>query len=248
MNDQDYIVFETYLSNELSQEEVVTFEMRLKTDSEFNEAFNSYKELSHFLEHKFENEEASNAFQKNLESISTSHFNKEEIVSKKKQSTKTFQLYKYAIAASIALLFGAFTFNQFSNPSYSDFSNHENISLTVRGEQSDFLKTAETAFNTKDFAKAEGIFSKLLEQDDTNSELKLYNAIANIELNKFDVADGLLEDLRKGNSAFKNKAMWYLALSKLKQDDEVACIEVLKTIPEAAENYKQAQELLNKLD
>ena len=52
MQDQDYILFETYLLEELSQEDVASFESRLKTDSEFNEAFNSYKALSSFLEHK----------------------------------------------------------------------------------------------------------------------------------------------------------------------------------------------------
>ena len=42
--------------------------------------------------------------------------------------------------------------------------------------------------------------------------------------------------------------MWYLALSKLKQDNLEACKNVLKNISEDAEDYKQAQKLLNKLD
>lgn len=248
MNDQDYIVFETYLSGKLSQEELTTFETRLKTDSEFNEAFNSYKELSSFLEHKFENEDASNAFETNLKSASNSHFNKGETVLEVKGTVKTFQFYKYAIAACVVVLFGIFTFNQFSNPSYSDFSNYDAISLTVRGDNDDLLKTAENAFNTKDFASAEVAFKKLISKENNNAELKLYGAISNIELNNFASAEALLQDLKNGNSAFKNKATWFLALSKLKQDDKAACVAVLKTIPEGTDNYKQAQKLLDKLD
>lgn len=247
MEDQDYILFESYLSEELSQEEVIAFDSRLKTDSEFAEAFNAYKNLSSFLEHKFEHEDASNAFQKNLKSISETHFNEDETVSELKGTGKTFQFYKYAIAACVVVLFGIFTFNQFSNPSYSDFSNYDAVSLTVRGENDDLLKTAENAFNTKDFASAEVAFKQLIVKDDSNAEIKLYSAISNIELNNFASAEVLLKDLKNGNSAFKNKATWFLALSKLKQDDNAACIAILKTIPEDAENYKQAQKLIDKL-
>lgn len=248
MNNQDYILFESYLSKGLSKDEVSAFDSRLKTDLEFAKAFNSYKELTSFLEHKFENEDASNTFKKNLKTISENHFNEDKTVAEVKSAGKTFQFYKYAIAACVVVLFGIFTFNQFSNPSYSDFSNYDAVSLTVRGDNDELLKTAENAFNTKDFAKAEEAFKQLIVKDDSNAELKLYSAIANIELNNFASAEALLTDIKNGNSVFKNKAIWFLALSKLKQDDEAGCIIILKMIPEDAENYKQAQKLIDKLD
>ena len=73
MQDQDYILFESYLSNELSADEVEAFEARLKTETAFNQAFKTYKELSSFLEHKFENQEESNAFKANLQKLSYAH-------------------------------------------------------------------------------------------------------------------------------------------------------------------------------
>lgn len=248
MQDQNYILFESYLSNELSADEVAIFESRLKTELEFNQAFKTYKGLSSFLEHKFENEEASNAFQNNLQNISNTHFNKEEAVSESKKSTKTFQLYKYAIAACVVALFGIFTFNQFSNPSFSDYNEYDSISLTVRGDNNDLLQVAENAFNNKDFAKAEEVFGQLLENDDPNKEYQLYKGIALIELNKFDEADSLFGKLSNEVSVYKNKAIWYLALSKLKQKEYDESLEILKTIPEDADDYKQAQKLINKLD
>ena len=244
MDDQNYILFESYLSKGLSQDEINAFESRLKNESDFNQAFKTYKELVSFLEHKFENEAASTAFQNNLETISNTYFEKQETAKK----VVRFKPWQYAMAASVVLLIGIFTFNNFSNPTFSDYNNYEVISLTVRGAEDDLLKEAENAFNNKDFAKAETVFRNLIERDSDNLELLLYASIANIELGNYEIADTILQDLRSGNSAYKNKATWYLALSKLKQKDHDACLEILRAIPEDADDYKEAQKLINKLE
>ncbi|WP_303318715.1 hypothetical protein Q4Q34_09365 [Flavivirga abyssicola] len=244
MDDQNYIVFESYLSKELSPDEVTAFELRLKNESDFNQAFNTYKELSSFLEHKFEDESASTAFQNNLKTISNTYFEKQE-TSKK---VMRFKPWQYAMAASIALLIGIVTFNNFSNPTFNDYNNYKTISLTVRGAEEVLLKEAENAFNNKDFAKAEAVFEQLLVKNDSNNELQLYRGISLLELDKFDEADSMFGKLSKTPSVYKNKAIWYLALSKLKQKNYDACLDVLKTIPEDADEYKQVQKLIKKLD
>lgn len=244
MDDQDYILFENYLLGELSKEEIVAFETRLETDSKFKESFNTYKELTSFLEHKFENEAASTAFQTNLKNISIAYFDKQESPVK---SIK-FKPWLYATAASVVLLISIVLFNNLSTPVYSDYANYDSISLTVRGEQDALLHTAENAFNAKDFAKAEEAFKSLMVLDKDNVELQFYRGVANVELNKFETAEKLLLSLSKGQSVYKNKAKWYLALSNLKQEEYDECIEILKTIPEDADEYKQAQKLIKKLD
>lgn len=244
MEDQDYILFETYLLGDLPEEDINTFELRLETDSKFKESFNTYKELSSFLEHKMKNEEASTTFQNNLKNISATYFEKQQSPKK----IIRFKPWQYAMAASIALLIGITLFNNLSSPIYSDYANYESISFTVRGNQDGLLKTAEKAFNTKDFATAEVAFKELLLTDEQNSELQFYRGVTNIELNNFAIADWLLEGLKEGQSVYKNKATWYLALSNLKQKKYDVCLEILKTIPEDAEDYKSAQKLIDKLD
>ena len=244
MNEQDYILFENYLSETLSSTEKEIFEARLETDLKFNESFNTYKELSSFLTQKFENETVSATFQNNLKSISKTYFEKQEAPKK----VISFKPWQYAMAASLLLLVGITMFSNFSNPAYEDFANYDSVSLTVRGDEDALLKTAENAFNTKDFIKADEAFKSLLVIDKDNAELKFYRAVANVELSKFEIADNLLIGLSKGQSAYKNKAIWYLALSNLKQDEFDDCLEILKTIPEDAEDYKKAQKLINKLD
>jgi len=244
MNDQDYITFEAYISKTLSEEEIIGFEVRLEGDQDFKQAFITYKELHSFLGHKFENEAASKAFKDNLGTISKSYFKTEN----KSKNTARFAPWKYAIAASVIAILGFFLFNNFSDPNYSDFSNHEHISLTIRGGQAAAIKTAEIAFNAKDYSEADAAFKSLLDQDSTNTEYQYYRAISNIELDNFEEAEALLGKLQAGNSVYQYKAIWYLALSKLKQEDYRSCITLLNAIPEEAEDYKSAQKLLKKLD
>lgn len=244
MEEQNYILFEDYISGELSKDEITAFKDRLNTDSEFNKAFTTYKELSGFLENKFEHEEKTISFKNNLKDISDSYFEDKTSSSK----VIKFNFYKYAIAATVVVFLGIFMFNQFSNPSYDDFMSYDEVSLTVRGTQNELKAKAEEAFNTKSFAEAETYFTQLLSEDDSNQELLLYKGVTLLEQNKFDEADALFGKLSQGNSVFKNKSTWYLALSKLKQKQNDSCIEILKTIPEDAEDYRQVQKLLKKLD
>ncbi|WP_452223960.1 tetratricopeptide repeat protein [Lacinutrix chionoecetis] len=250
MEEQDYIIFDQYLLEELSAEERLAFEKRLESDAALKKSFDTYKDISSFLEHKFENEAETDAFKQNLETISNKHFNKNEAetVAVAGEKTKTFTLIKYLAAACVALFFGIFAFNQFSNPTYSDYNSHEPMTV-VRGEGNvQELIEATKAFNSKDYEKANKLLKTVLEKDPNNKELQLYYAITHLELDNFKVADTELNKITSGQSAYKYRAMWYLALSKLKQKDSNASIALLKQIPEEADDYRQAQKLLGKLE
>ena len=243
MQDQDFILFEDYLSGHLSLEEKQAFETRLESDALFNEAFEAYKETSGFLEHHIKNKVETEAFKANLERVSSAYFNK-QVPSK----TKRMNPWYYSMAAAAILAIGFFIAQQFSSPVYDDFANYGTISLTVRGTQNNLTTKAETAFNNHNYKDAERYFLDMLETDKDNIELQLYRAVSLVELNKYDEADKLYNNIIQTPSVYKNKAIWYLALSKLKQGDEEACVNVLKTLPEEAEDYQQAQELIKKLD
>ena len=57
MKDQDYILFEEFLSGNLSKDANNSFENSLKNEDDFKQAFETYKKLSRLLAHKFENED-----------------------------------------------------------------------------------------------------------------------------------------------------------------------------------------------
>lgn len=248
MEEQDYLQFEAYLDGNLSKDEILTFNEKLKSDAQFKKAFLVYQDITSHLKHQIENEQETADFKANLDVISTQHFNKSEENKISSKPSHRSNFYKYAIAASVVILLGFFVFNQFGDPRYKDYNNFDTISLTVRSSENAVIKKAEQSFNSQNYAEALTAFNIILEDDFSNLEIQYYKGIALVETNQFEEAELLLTKLSNGSSVYKNKAKWILALNYLKQDHKSACVEVLQTIPKDAEDYNKAQKLLNKLN
>ena len=240
MNEERYILFGQYLENELSAEEKTDFEKQLDEDPEFASAFDIFKELHLHLENKFGNATELKAFKKNLKSVSKEHFKT------KKSKVVALKPWQYAIAASVAILVGLFVFQNI-NPSFDDYNNPEMATFVERGDVNENLKLAQDAFNTKNYKAAIPHFETILKES-KSPEIQYFYAVSLLENDEFQKADTNLLELQSGTSVYKNKATWYLALSKLKQKEYDSCKAILQTIPDDYEDYDQVQELLNELD
>jgi tetratricopeptide (TPR) repeat protein len=240
MNEERYILFGQYLENELSAEEKTNFEKQLSEDQELASAFEIFKDLNLHLENKFGNEKDLKAFKKNLKSISKEHFKS------KKSKVVAFKPWQYAVAASVAVLVGLFVFQNI-NPSFEDYNNPEMATFVERGDVNENLKLAQDAFNAKNYKTAIPYFEAILKVN-KSPEIQYFYAVSLLEDNQFQKAETNLSELKSGTSIYKNKAAWYLALSKLKQEDYKSCKGILLTIPDDFEDYDQVQELLNELD
>lgn len=240
MNEERYIEFDQYLANELSAEEKISFEKQLSEDPELATAFEIFKELQLHLDNKFGNAGELNAFKKNLKSISKDHFKI------KKSKVIDLRAWHYAVAASVAILFGLFVFQNI-NPSFEDYNHPEMASFVERGDVSENLKLAQDAFNTKEYKTAIPYFENILKEK-KSAEIQYFYAISLLEDHQFKKAESNLTALQTGTSIYKNKSTWYLALSKLKQKKYKDCKEILLTIPDDFEEYDQVQQLLNELD
>tara|TARA_R110002124_G_scaffold110652_2_gene264154 strand:- start:653 stop:1378 length:726 start_codon:yes stop_codon:yes gene_type:complete len=241
MNEENYILFDQYLQEELSNAEKINFEKELTDNPELAAAFGAFKEANEQLEVKFGFETERNAFIDNLKAIF-----KEQLPAPKAKVVQ-FKPWMYMAAASVALLFGIFVFNSNSNPSFDDYNQYENAYFTERGDAVANVKLAETAFNDKKYQEAIPLFEALLKENKT-AELQYYYGVALLETNKTKEAEVVFNELQSGNSIYKNKAIWSLALAKLKQKEYKACKEILLTIPADYENYDQVQKLLKDLD
>ena len=240
MNEERCILFDQYLANELSVEEKISFEKQLAEDQELASAFETFKELNLYLDNKFGNEQELKAFKKNLKSISKEHFKS------KKSKVIGFSPWHYAVAASVAILVGLFVFQNI-NPSFDDYNNPEMATFIERGDVNENLKLAQDAFNSKNYKSAIPSFEAVL-NGNKSPEIQYFYAVSLLEDNQFQKAETNLLELKSGTSIYKNKATWYLALSKLKQKDYDSCKAILLTIPDDFEDYDQVQELLNELD
>jgi len=250
----DYLEIEKYLLNELEGEKLLDFENRLKEDVAFAKEVSLYKEVHHTLSSRFSNYKEENDLRNTLEDLSTIHINKpiisqvKEELSKKEVPVFSLKKYrKYLVAASLVLFASILWMNSNKSVNYNDYNEHGTIELVVRGANNEHLSSAEKAFNTKNYALAEKEFTALLKEDSTKIELQLYLAICMVEQNKFALADNMLHKITQGNSVYKSKAIWNLALSKLKQKEYNSCKKVLQTLPKEAEDYTRAQKLLDNL-
>ena len=241
MNEEHFLTFDQYLQGEMTDEDQLIFEEQLKSDPEMASAFETFKDLNLHLEHKFGQTNELESFKDNLKGISKKHF--------KKSKTKviTFKPWQYAAAASVAVLFGILFLNQKSNPTFEDYNQPETAFFTERGEANDNLKLAQDAFNAKNYKTAIPLFETILKTDQS-AEIQYFYGISLLEENKLQEAETIFTALGTGNSIYKNKAIWSLALSKLKQKDYKTCKKLLLTIPEDYEGNDEVDALLEDLD
>ncbi len=241
MQEELYIGFEKYLLNEMTAEEKSEFENKLQTDDNFREQFQIYKETTQFLELKFSKDAVD--FKQNLKVIGSNHFGKPIT---KKSKVISLQSKWFAVAAMLIVFMGVWYFNQSGNPTFSDYNNYNEAHFIERSDTNQNLVDAQTFFNAKEYKKASQSFAKI--EDLTNPELQLYYAISLIESDDYEKASVLLTNISQGNSVYKEEAIWYMALSSLKQKDYKTCKKQLELISQDSEKYNQAQKLLKELD
>ncbi|OOV19668.1 hypothetical protein [Flavobacterium sp. LM4] len=241
MNEERYLLFDQYLLGEITVEERNSFEKEISENPEFAAEFRTFKEVQVQLENKFGHEQERKAFKENLSNIANKHFNKE------KPKVVLMRPWYYAAAASVAILFGLFFFDYNQNPSFNDYNHPGQAHFTERSNTNVNLIQAEKAFNDRKFKEAIPFFEAVL-KDKKTSEIQYYYGVSLVQTGQYKKAEGVFNELKSGNSVYKDKSLWNLALLKLKQKDYNGCKEILETISQDYEDYDEVQELLDALD
>lgn len=245
MKEYNWSTIEKYFEGDLSPSELAAFETLMKNGKDFKEIVDLYEEIENSLTSRANNQKEENDLRNTFEDLGKVYI-KSDVNEKKSKIFSLKRISTYLVAASLVVFASLFYYNN-SKISYSDFANHPNIDLVVRGNTNEHLVKAQDAFNVKNYKLAATEFQIIIDKDATKVDLQLYLAISLIEQNKFVLADSILEKIKVGKSIYKNKAIWYLALSKLKQKKYVVCKEILMTLPKESEDYEKAKKIINKL-
>lgn len=241
MNEERYILFDQYLQGELTVDEKNNFEKQLSEDPELASAFESFKEMHFQLENKFGQEQEREVFKGNLTRISDKYFNK------KKHKVVSLKPWYFAAAASVIIMFGLFFFDYKQYPNFEDYNHPESAYFTERSVSEETLKQAENDFNGKRYEKAIPLFENILKENNS-PEIKYFYGISLLQVGKYVKAETIFKELETGNSVYRDKAKWNLALSKLKQGKYKDCKEILQTISQDYEDYDEVERLLEELD
>jgi predicted Zn-dependent protease len=235
-----YTTFERYLENEMTPEDKIEFERLLQDDKEVRKAFKLYKEAAVFVAHKFS--PATDAFKENLKSISKEHFSH---TTAKKSRIISFKPWLYAVAACLLLFFGLQLFQGIA-PSFEDYNQPEKAAFVERGNLDQNVKQAQESFNAQKYKEAILLFENII-QVNPKPEFSYFYAIALLEENNSEKAEIEFTKLKNGNTIYKQNAIWYLALSKLKQKEYKECKTLLAQITTESDYYEKAQQLLEEL-
>ncbi len=249
MNNKDNITISKYINGELAEDELTAFEKLLQQDKALNEEVNFHIEVDTTLAANYQ---AINKIDEGerleFEGILSKVMDGEEMVEKPmpKRPSLVRRLFPLATLAAAA----AVLFFMISSPKLSDVADQYYSPYLYQKDPNLLPKTiideGIKAYQNEDYETALNIFI-----NNQTGDLKLHLAKGNAEYNvgKYDEAIATFNFVieRTGNQSFKNYANWYAALTYLKKKDKGEAIQHLKKLPESADFYNQAQDLLKKL-
>lgn len=245
MNEQDFALINDYFNGLLSPEQAESVRARAATDAAFGQEFELRRRMEEFPRRAVRRK----ALADQLAVVGAEFFRENE--SERPEQTRMTAKINWrrwmAVAASLLLLASALWFMQESQPSYSRYAQHAPLSLTLRGTVDQAATKAETDFNARNYASALTALDQLLAVQPDQLTARLYKGICLIELDRGAEARSVLEPLAGGTSALRAEAIWYVALSYLKEKDNANCRIALQRLREGDDHYEQAQQLLKKL-
>lgn len=257
MDNQDNITISKYINGDLKGEELIAFEKLLQQDKALYDEVNFHKIVDETLAENYQ------AIQKidegerlEFEGILSKVMDGEKVDKERRSDLseevgasssglirKLFPLT--ALAAAAAVLFFIF-----SSPNLSKLANQNYSAYKLQLSEPKLgsnIQEGIQAYQNKDYETALNIFNQT-----KSGDLKLHLAKGNAEYNleKYDDAIKTFNQVKEktGNQNYKNYANWYLALTHLKKGDKSQAMNLLETLPESADFYNQAQNLLKKLE
>lgn len=249
MNEKDFTQLNDYFNGLLSPAEAQQVQARAAKDPVFGQEFSLRKDQEAFQHRAAQRQ----AFSDTLQAVEKDFFEEADAkitgVAPPMTAKVNWGRWAVAVAASVALLLGAFWFfNQSTIPEYRQYAQHAPLSLTVRGIVNPEISKAENAFAAKDFQKALTSLQLVLIADPDNITARLYEAICLIELDRGEAARAVLLPIANGASALRGEAVWYTAISYLKEKNYAACKAALQNIQLDADHGEEAKKLLEKLN
>lgn len=241
----NYETIERYILGELTEDELTSFEQKMETDAVFKQEVLLYKTVNKSLQNKYSSQNKKEALTATLQKMNTKHFESAKNLSQKPNGSFLSKILKISSIAAI-LVIGFFLLKPQVNL-YSTYAEHQNLELQVKGNnESTLLETAEL-FNDKNYEAAAPLLKNYLAENPEDEEIQIAYGISLLETEKIAEAQQIFTSIYDKNTVFKNKAAWYLALSFLKQKNELQTIAFLNKIDSESFYGKKAEKLKNEL-
>lgn len=256
MDNTNNIKISKYINDELTGEESAAFESLLQQDKTLADEVNFHKVVDETLAENYKVtstivESERLEFEGILSGVVKSgHMSVSE---RKEQNTLNSQnnsgsvirkLIPLAALAAAAAIF----FFIISQPNLSNLADHNYVHYPYQEEITlGDLNKGIKAYQEKDYQTAYDILKNYNEGD---LQLKLAKGNTEYNVGKYAEAINSFNEVLEltGSKNYKNYANWYLALTYLKKDKPDQAIKLLNQLPETADFYNQAQDLIEELE
>lgn len=241
-----------YTDGSMQPADLTAFEQELETNSELKTQLLLYQELQQTLGRSETEKKKEDELRQTLTGISKQY----KTYTAKTVTMKDYKFWLSVAAGFIILFVSYFLLNDKpdTNALYAEYAVHYPLSVSRGGDdsipetQKQLLQNAVSSFNNKNYAKALESLNPLLAIDSADSELLLASGICNLETGNFNQAMKMFSSIESKSNVFSARAKWYMALTMLAEKNTETCRKILLTISPDADTYKQAQELLEKLN
>jgi predicted Zn-dependent protease len=252
-NFEKYELIESYLANEMPEEQRRAFEQQLSKDKALFDELNLHKDLANQLKG-----EKLNKF---LDALHEADANW-QLSPKEKKSVLINMNTRFilAIAASLAIII--FTWQYFlvsgEDPAqrhlFSEFFEPYQMVLSQRSEadtadHATLVNLAVQQYATGNFPLASDVFIQLMNLEPEQISYRFYYAISLLGANNSSTAINILEELLETHGhVFEEQSRWYLALAYISAGDENKALDKLKEIKPGQFHYPESRELISELD
>lgn len=231
MEKEEFI--QDYIANRLSDKEKTHFEELLKTDLEFQELYETHKEMATAFQLS-----KSKEIKARLQAL-----DHEETPVK----TKNFFQSKFRKIAIVAVLvLGMFFMVNLLNSNddlyetYFEICPNTYLPVTRGTTQNDIQFEAFKAYESNNFETAEARFSDVLKTTE-NPTIRFYYAMSLLNQDKFHLALAELNAVQNKKFDYQVEALWYAALIQLKNKDIESAKQHLKTIQQLNKDFKSEE-------
>jgi tetratricopeptide (TPR) repeat protein len=249
MSEFNYEIIDQYLAGELTGEELAAFEQQMQADPALANEVQLYKALGEEIKQANQPDTIEDSLRNNIAALNTTYFKPKATVVKMK---KIWWLgAAAAIAAIVLLLVQPFAGEKFDNEKlFAHYSaNTDELSSVQRGgtDNPELVKAAEL-YNSKQYQLALPLLEKLVTAYPDDKDLLLAKGVSVLQNGKAESAIPIFNAISSTETVYKNSALWFKALSLLKMNKLAECVTVLRSLSTGADRYKQAQELIKKIE
>jgi tetratricopeptide (TPR) repeat protein len=263
MDDHIKLKIESFISNSMSEEEMLLFEKQLENDAELKKEVELAKEMNLFLKGDLINKQSNPPLEKELYTFlksdeATTLKNKLLNVKNdyKNNSLKPKKKNYFLAAVSIAILvmgtLGYLLLNQ-HNPEklyQRYYSSNDLPSVIKRDNTQNELIQPHLQFKEEKYKTAITYFERYkVNTHKINEAVFIYEGVAHMKLNNYEKARLEFDNMIQSNSIDSSKGLWFKALLYLKKQDKTKAKIILEKIVADPENFKfkKAKKLLKDL-